>query len=381
MIPCTFEAEGLSMSLLKSLSDGMEKLRSNPIIVALVLFVAGVTALASFTESVGNLTELFARPTPEAARAELSKLGIPYTAESLQGKARDGDLTAVKKLLQAGLPADAVSETAGSDAPNEPALAEAAGRGDLAMVQTLLASHADPNAGVKPAAVHAHNAVLQLLLKQQTSERTIQEALISAASEMKPDVVRMLAARLANPKPALSEALWRMSQSTGWGAAELTALDRALFQLGADPNTADVDGITPLMLAAESGPAEQVRVLIEAGANANARCTCPDFFGGGWTALGLAARANDADKVTRLIAAGADVNARNAEGETPLILASRHPNMEAIKALLKANADVQVRAGNGQNAVDIASRGYVWPDKTVYFPELVQLLSSYAGKR
>ncbi len=209
----------------------------------------------------------------------------------------------------------------------------------------------------------------------------MREALIAAAFRMKLDAVRMLAARLADPKYALSEALWRTSQPNGWGAEELIELSHTLFQLGADPNYVGDDGITPLMLAAEGSSPEQVRMLIEAGATANARCTCPNLFGGGWTALGLAAHAADTDKVIRLIAAGADVNVRNAAGETPLILATRRPNMEAVKALLQANADVKVRARNGQTAVDIATRGYAWPDRTVHFPELVELLSSYAGKR
>ena len=373
------------MPLLKSLSDGMEKLRSNPITVALVLLVAVVSALASFTDSVSKLADLFARPGPEAARAELSKLGIPFTTESLHAKARDGDLVAVKKLLQAGIPVDAISETADSDDQNMPALAEAATRGDLAMVQALLVSHADPDAGdgaaVKAAAYHDHLAVLQLLLKQHPSEQTIRRALVSAAAAMKLDVVRILAAQLADPKIALSQALWRMSGSNGWGAADTVALDRTLFQLGADPNTADPDGVTPLMMAAEGGSAEQVRALIEAGAAVNTRCACPDWLGGGWTALGLAAHEGNADKVIRLIAAGAEVNVSNAQGETPLMQATRRPSKEAMKALLKAGADVTARARNGENAVDIASKGYVWPDRTVYLPELVELLSSYSGKR
>jgi hypothetical protein len=61
--------------------------------------------------------------------------------------------------------------------------------------------------------------------------------------------------------------------------------------------------------------------------------------------------------------------------------ATRRPSKEAMKALLKAGADVTARARNGENAVDIASKGYVWPDRTVYLPELVELLSSYSGKR
>jgi ankyrin repeat protein len=373
------------MPVLKSLSDGMEKLRSNPIIAALALFIAAVGALATFTDSVSRLAEFFVWPGPEAARSELAKIGIPLIAKSLQEKARSGDLAAVKKLLQAGIPADAISDTPDSDSPNVPALAEAAARGDLLMVQTLLASHANPSAGngaaMKAAADHGYTAVLEVLLKQHPSEETISEALVSAASMMKLDAVRLLAAQLAEPKKALSEALWRMSDSDGWGDEELAALDRALIQLGADPNFADADGVTPLMVAARGGSAAQVRALLEAGAGANARCACSDYQGGGWTPLGLAAQKGDTDKVSRLIVAGADVNARNGEGETALMLATRRPNIDAVKALLKAGADASARAQSGQSALDIALKGYAWPDRTVYFPELVQLLSSSGGQR
>jgi ankyrin repeat protein len=369
------------MQVMKSLSDGIEKLRSNPIIAALVLIIAVVTAVASFTDSVSKIAELFPRSGGEAARADLSRLGIPFTAASLQQKARDGDLIAVEKLLQAGMPADAISENDESDNENLPALAEAAARGDVAMVRTLLAKHADPSAAVKAAAAHGHTEVLQMLLKQQASEDAIREALVSAAYNMKLDDVRVLAAQLADPKPAVSWALWVMSQSNGWGDKDMIALDRTLFQLGADPNLADEDGITPLMVAANGNSVAQVAMLLEAGASANARCVCPNYSNGGWTALGLAARKGDADKTIRLIAAGADVNIRNAEGDTPLILATRRPSLEAVKALLEAGADVTARGRNGDRAIDIAARGYVWPDQTVYHPKLVELLSSYDGKR
>jgi ankyrin repeat protein len=369
------------MSLMKSLSDGIEKLRNNPIIVGLALLVAAVGAIASFTDSLGKLSEFFSRPGPEAARIELSKLEIPFTAESIQQKAHDGDLAGVKELLQAGMPADAVSENADSDSPNLTALAEAAVRGDVPMVQTLLANHADPSAAVKAAATHGHTEVLQILLKHQASEKAIRAALISAAYNMKLDPVRVLAAQLADPKPAVSRALRVMSQGNGWGDEDMVALHRTLFDLGADPNMADDAGITPLMVAADGSSAAHVGMLLEAGASVNTRCVCPNYFGGGWTALGLAAQRTDADIVARLIVAGADVNVSNAAGETPLMLATGRPEIKAVKALLEAGADVRAKAKNGDTALDIASRGYVWPDRIVHSPQMVDLLSSYAGKR
>ena len=70
-----------------------------------------------------------------------------------------------------------------------------------------------------------------------------------------------------------------------------------------NPNEANKDGITALMVAAFFGHAEVVKVLLEAGANPNMEVR------DGWTALMNAASEGHAEVVKVLLEAGANPNA------------------------------------------------------------------------
>ena len=86
-------------------------------------------------------------------------------------------------------------------------------------------------------------------------------------------------------------------------SADVEVITR-LIQDGADVNSVNYNGWTPLMLASEINPnSDVIRVLIENGADANAATNK------GSTPLMLAARYNSNSDVTRvLIENGADVN-------------------------------------------------------------------------
>jgi ankyrin repeat protein len=394
------------------LSNAVARIRKHPLIVALALLMAAVSALASFTDAVTVLAKLVAKPGPEAARAQLATLGIPFTPAALQESARNRDHEAVKLLLRAGMGADAVAERDGEPqgmpalihaaingdlamletllaanadvdgvSEGKTALAEAAGRGDRASVEMLLAAKADVNVedgvAAQAAAYRGHIDVLLRLLEEGPSEKTFQESTISAAAGLQHDVVRLLAARMADPEEASSRALWHMSGASGYSDEDVVAINRLLLELGADPNTTQSEGETPLMRAASDRRPEVVAGLLAGGANVNARCTCPQLDHGDWTPLGLAITFSDLDTVERLIAAGADPNVRYREGDTPLILAARLPNVDMVRALLKAGADVNARGKDGDSALDIASRGYRWFGETVQRPDIVELLSTY----
>lgn len=85
----------------------------------------------------------------------------------------------------------------------------------------------------------------------------------------------------------------------------------ALTAAGADVNAANRFGVTPLMYAVLAGPG-QVNILLAAGAKANAADD------NGRTPLMLAAYDGKLDVVKLLVQAGADVNARDAKGQSAL---------------------------------------------------------------
>jgi ankyrin repeat protein len=91
-----------------------------------------------------------------------------------------------------------------------------------------------------------------------------------------------------------------------------TGMMFALLAAKADPNGAAPSGETLLMTSARAGDVKAMQLLIDAGAQIDARE--PTFQ---QTALMLAARTNSADAVALLLDHGSDINARTTVGETP----------------------------------------------------------------
>jgi ankyrin repeat protein len=92
---------------------------------------------------------------------------------------------------------------------------------------------------------------------------------------------------------------------------------------------------TPLHIATREGKAEVVEVLLEAGADPQAVTT-----NSGTTPLHLAARAGDPKIVSQLIVHGADVEAtETAWGQTPLTFAAAMNRVAVVEVLLEAGAN------------------------------------------
>jgi ankyrin repeat protein len=141
-------------------------------------------------------------------------------------------------------------------------------------------------------------------------------------------------------------AMWALAGRSG-GAAEsasdafynlIRANDLAglasLVRNGADINTRDRHGATPLMYAATVGSLEAMKYLIGQGAAVNAK----NQFG----ATALIWSATDLAKVHLLLERGADLNAATARGRTALLVAAMSDQSAPIvRLLIGKGADVK----------------------------------------
>jgi ankyrin repeat protein len=134
-----------------------------------------------------------------------------------------------------------------------------------------------------------------------------------------------------------------------WGAYDAQKI-RLLLESGADPNKASRIGRTPLIVAAgTAGTLEAVKLLLEKGTDVNAA------DGNGFTPLIVAAGVDNAPVAKLLIEKGANINAKANTGQeaTPLMSAAHNGNVQLTRLLLAREADVTPisadRSGNVKN--------------------------------
>ncbi|MGE0360296.1 MAG: ankyrin repeat domain-containing protein [Vicinamibacterales bacterium] len=128
---------------------------------------------------------------------------------------------------------------------------------------------------------------------------------------------------------------------------------RALLQQGRDVNAAQGDGMTALHWAAMKNDAELAQMLVYAGANVKATTRL-----GANTPLVIAARTGNAGVVDVLLKAGADATAATTTGTTPLMLAAASGSVDAVKALLAAGAEVDAREQSMQQTALMFAAAY-----------------------
>lgn len=136
-------------------------------------------------------------------------------------------------------------------------------------------------------------------------------------------------------------------------AAAAGDLDRLTELLAYDPASIDArsaDGFTALHFAAFFGRPDAARLLVNHAADV-------DAYGTGWmtgTPLHSAASESHADVVGMLLEAGADPNARQSGGWTPLHAAARNGDVTGVTLLLASGADPRAMNDEGTSVLEMA---------------------------
>ncbi len=249
-------------------------------------------------------------------------------------------------------------------APADAPLADAAMRGDLDAVQSMLSRQAAVNAAQGDGTTALHWAAYR-------DNVEMARLLVEAGADV------AVKTRLGDLTP-----LFMAAKN---GTAEMIEL---LVEAGADINSTNANGTTPLMLAAASGKTDAVQVLLDRGAEVNAKDITNEqnalMFA---AALGrsdvvrlLAVKGAELDETTkvteivkreyryRLRQQQADPNRRlrnirvegatslpTMGGTTALQFATREGHMDVVRALLEVGAEVnQVNAADQMSALTSA---------------------------
>ena len=164
------------------------------------------------------------------------------------------------------------------------------------------------------------------------------------------------------------------------------AVCQVLIDAGADIETKDEDGRSPLLRASVSGELKVVKMLVGAGADVSVTdsdgATClflASFFGHTETvrylvglkgshdvklnhkcdcdlsALSCAADRKHADVAKVLIDAGADIETRDKESWTPLMYACKNGSQPIVKMLVEAGAEVRATHKDGSTSLMFAA--------------------------
>jgi ankyrin repeat protein len=208
---------------------------------------------------------------------------------ALMWAAYNGDRELVERLIAAGADVDARNEFGTS------ALREAAVLGSSTIIEALLDAGADPNAanpeGETPlmAVARTGNVEAATLLLEAGANINAKEhwggqsALMWAAAQSQPEMVKLLAARGADldahgvirqwDRKVIKEPRPKDMNKGGFTALLYAAREgcvecaRHLVEAGADPNLGDPERVSPLVLALENLHFDFAAYMIEAGAD------------------------------------------------------------------------------------------------------------------
>lgn len=239
-------------------------------------------------------------------------------------------------------------------------LFDAARRGDLTKLKTLVGSH--PNTDLRDA--HGRTALHEAAANcQMDAYKFLVDAGwdFSARDDQGTRAMTLAVqcldrnATVASPRPpAAANGPVPGSESLPWSLQYATAHKQAglismLLNMGTNVNSVGSDGNRALDIACLKGDAASARILLEHGANPNLRNKT------GSTPLHDAALSGNKEVVEMLLARGADVSAQDPESKsTPLHYAASFGRLEAVKTLVEHGADVSAKGSKGQTALQLA---------------------------
>lgn len=165
-------------------------------------------------------------------------------------------------------------------------------------------------------------------------------------------VSALMRARYRSDRGLIEAILAAGPELDAFEAAALGDLDRLAVLLagGADADAVTADGFTALHFAAFFGKPEAARLLLDRGADVDAR-------GRGWmtgTPLHSAASGRHVDVVEILLAAGADPNARQSGGWTPLHSGAHNGDVATVVLMITAGADLEAVNDDGASVLALA---------------------------
>jgi ankyrin repeat protein len=292
-------------------------------------------------------------------------------SDDVYAAVRANDLARLRTLIAS--PADANARDEQGDFP----LIYAAGVGSIEAMKFLVDRGADLDAqnafGSTALMLSATDlAKVRLLVERGAnvnlaSKQGRTPLFIAAMSDESAAIVKYLAGKGADLKAR--DAFGNTILTAAASGNDLNTI-RAVLDAGVDVNAAGATGVTPLMFSAGyHGNLAATKMLLAKGAKVNVVCPSPTLFPmdapksgpialNKFTPLLLAMPHAPAEVVQVLIDAGADVNARDSRNMTPLMfaVASNHQNPAVIRLLLERGADVAVQSNVGETAADWARK-------------------------
>ena len=275
------------------------------------------------------------------------------------------------------------AQAAGPAVPRDTRLVDAVKAGNSAAVAALLQKKVDVNAPEADGTTALHWAV-------RSDDATLVDRLIRAGADAQvqnrygvtpialacengsaPVVERLIKAGVsANTTGPLGETALHLCARTGKPEAV-----RALLAHGAIVDTIENwRGQTPLMWAAAEGHGDAMKVLIEGGADVNARSSIIAWERqrteeprdkwlppGGLTPLLFAAREGRVDSARVLLDHGADINIVSPDRHTSLIIALSSGHFDVAGLLIERGADVNMEDKVGQTALYAAVDAHTVP--------------------